>query len=172
MMVKSGFLWGIHCYNRVISRLNSGIGGGRQLFSGEFEHSIDDKGRLIIPAKFRDELADGVFVTRGLDGCLFAYPIAEWKTLAKKLVQLPLAQRNARYFNRMMFSGADCKLDKQGRILLPAPLREHAAIDSDVVVIGLNSRLEIWSKERWREVTAQIEEESATFAEKLSELGI
>ncbi|MFQ5875382.1 MAG: division/cell wall cluster transcriptional repressor MraZ [Dehalococcoidia bacterium] len=142
------------------------------MFSGEFEHTIDEKGRLTIPAKFRAELADGVFITRGLDGCLFVYPIAEWKALAKKLVKLPLAQRNARYFNRMMFSGADCKPDKQGRILLPAPLREHAAIESDVVVIGLNSRLEIWSKERWREVPARIEKESAAFAEQLSELGI
>lgn len=142
------------------------------MFSGEFEHAIDEKGRLTIPAKFRAELADGVFVTRGLDGCLFVYPIGEWKALAEKLVKLPLAQSNARYFNRMMFSGAECKLDNQGRILLPAPLREHAAIESDVVVIGLNSRLEIWSKERWQEVTARIEKESAAFAEQLSELGI
>lgn len=142
------------------------------MFSGEFEHTIDEKGRLTIPAKFRADLADGVFITRGLDGCLFAYPIGEWKALAKKLVELPLAQINARYFNRMMFSGTECKPDKQGRILLPAPLREHAAIEGDVVIIGLNSRLEIWSKERWREVTAKIEKESAAFAEQLSELGI
>lgn len=142
------------------------------MFSGEYEHTIDDKGRLTIPARFRAELPDEVFVTRGLDGCLFVYPPEAWQGMAEKLVKLPLTQRNARYFNRMMFSGAECKIDKLGRILIPAPLREHASIENEVVVVGVNSRLEIWSKERWREITAEIERDSSVFAEQLADLGI
>ena len=165
------------------------------MFFGEFEHTIDDKGRLTIPARFRDELAEGMFVTRGLDGCLFVYPLASWKALAEKVATLPLNKRDARYFSRLIYSGSECDLDKQGRILLPSSLRQHAAIgvnrtrtrqdrswlpsfrqhaaiENEVVIIGVNSRLEIWSKERWQEVTAQLEDEGATFAEQLDSLGI
>ena len=142
------------------------------MFFGEFEHTIDDKGRLIIPARFRDGLAEGMFVTRGLDGCLFVYPPDSWKALAEKVATLPLTQSDARYFSRLIYSGSDCKLDKQGRILLPSSLRQHAGIGNEVVIIGVNSRLEIWSKERWQEVTAQLEDEAATFAEQLANLGI
>jgi MraZ protein len=143
------------------------------MFSGEFEHTIDDKGRLTIPAKFRDELTEGMFVTRGLDGCLFVYPPDSWKALAEKVATLPLTQKDARYFSRLIYSGSECKLDKQGRILLPSSLRQHAAIETnEVVIIGVNARLEIWSKERWQEVTAQLENEGAVFAEQLADLGI
>jgi len=142
------------------------------MFSGEFEHIIDDKGRLTIPARFRDELTEGMFVTRGLDGCLFVYPLDSWKALAEKVATLPLTQSDARYFSRLIYSGSDCKLDKQGRILLPSSLRQHAGIENEVVIIGVNSRLEIWSKERWQEVTAKLENEAATFAEQLAGLGI
>jgi MraZ protein len=142
------------------------------MFSGEFEHTIDDKGRLTIPVRFRDELAEGMFVTRGLDGCLFVYPPDGWKALTEKVATLPLTQRDARYFSRLIYSGSECKLDRQGRILLPSSLRQHAAIGNEVVIIGVNSRLEIWSKERWQEVTAQLENEGATFAEQLASLGI
>jgi MraZ protein len=166
------------------------------MFFGEFEHTIDDKGRLTIPVGFRDELAEGMFVSRGLDGCVFVYPLDSWKALVEKVATLPLNKKDARYFSRLIYSGTECKLDKQGRILLPSSLRQHAAIEvnrtrirqdrswlpsslrkhaaieNEVVIIGVNSRLEIWSKERWQEVTAQLENEGATFAEQLDSLGI
>jgi MraZ protein len=142
------------------------------MFFGEFEHTIDDKGRLTIPARFRDELAEGMFVSRGLDGCLFVYPPDSWKPLAEKVATLPLTKKDARFFSRSIYSGSECKLDKQGRILLPSYLREYAAIGNEVVIIGVNSRLEIWSKERWKGVTIQLENEGATFAEQLASLGI
>jgi MraZ protein len=142
------------------------------MFSGEFEHTIDDKGRLIIPVRFRDELTEEVFVTRGLDGCLFVYPPDSWNALAEKVAALPLTQSDARFFSRLIYSGSECKLDKQGRILLSSSLRKHAGIENEVVVIGVNSRLEIWSKERWQEVTARLENEGAVFAEQLASLGI
>ncbi len=142
------------------------------MFSGEFEHTIDDKGRLTIPAKFRPLLEEGMFVTRGLDGCLFVYPPEAWAIMANKVAELPLAQSDARFFARMIFSGTECQPDKQGRILLPTHLREHAAIENEVVIVGLNSRLEIWSKERWRQVTEKIQTESSLFAEQLKDMGI
>jgi len=142
------------------------------MFSGEYEHTIDDKGRLTIPAKFRAKLAEGLFVTRGLDGCLFVLPPDAWEALSEKVASLPLAQGSARLFSRMIYSGTECKLDKQGRILLPPPLREHADIESEAVVIGVNSRLEIWSKKRWQELITRMEEESGLIAEQLASLGI
>lgn len=142
------------------------------MFSGEYEHTVDDKGRLIIPAKFRPDLEAGLFVTRGLDGCLFVLPPKTWEELSAKVAKLPLAQAGARLFSRMIYSGAECELDKQGRILLPAPLRAHADIESNVVVTGVNSRLEIWSQKRWQEITTKMEEESSLIAEQLTDLGI
>ena len=142
------------------------------MFSGECEHTVDDKGRLIIPAKFRPYLAEGFFVTRGLDGCLFVLPPAARDALSEKVANLPLSQAGARLFIRMICSGTECELDKQGRILLSAPLREHANIESEVVVIGVSSRLEIWSKKRWQAITVKMEEESSLIAEQLADLGI
>jgi MraZ protein len=144
------------------------------MFTGEVCHRIDDKGRVIIPAEFRDALAEGVYVTRGLDGCLFAFTLEAWEAMAQKLVSLPLTGSNARYFSRMMFSGKVLPLDKLGRINLTAPLLDHANIEvgQEVVIVGVNSRLEIWSTGRWREVTERIENESDLFADQLAELGI
>jgi MraZ protein len=142
------------------------------MFSGEYEHAIDDKGRLTIPAKFRPDLAEGFFVTRGLDGCLFVLPPAARDALTEKVANLPLSQAGARLFSRMICSGTEFELDKQGRILLPPPLRAHADIESEVVVIGVNSRLEIWSKKRWQKQTSKMEEESNSIAEELASLGI
>jgi MraZ protein len=142
------------------------------MFLGEYEHAIDDKGRLTIPAKFRAGLAEGVLVTRGLDGCLFVLPPAAREALSEKVANFPLSQASARLFSRMIYSGTECKLDRQGRILLPPPLREHADIESEVVIIGVNSRLEIWSKKRWQEQTTRMEEESGPIAEQLTTLGI
>jgi MraZ protein len=142
------------------------------MFSGEYEHTVDDKGRLIIPAKFRAELAEDLFVTRGLDGCLFVFPPNAWRVLSEKVANLPLSEAGARLFSRMIYSGTECKLDKQGRILLPPPLREHANIENEVVIIGVNSRLEIWSTKRWQEQTTRMEEESSSIGEQLTSFGI
>ena len=140
--------------------------------TGEYEHAIDEKGRLTIPAKLRPELGKDVFITRGLDGCLFVYPQEAWRALVEKVASLPLARRDARLFSRMIRSGVECKLDRYGRILLPAPLRKHAAIEGKAVIVGVDSRLEIWSKERWLKLTAEMEKKSSQFAEQLEGLRV
>jgi len=145
---------------------------GHPLFSGEYEHTLDEKGRLIIPARFRADLAEGSFITRGMDGCLFVFPPHAWEVLSEKVAKLPLSDASARLFSRMIFSGIECKLDKQGRVLLPPSLREHANIESEIVVIGVNSRLEIWSKKRWQVQTTQMEEQSSSIGERLTNFGI
>ena len=112
------------------------------MFMGEYQHSIDEKGRLIVPARFREELGLNFVVTRGLDNCLFVYPKPEWQNLEQKLKSLPLTNASARSFVRFFFSGAgECELDKQGRILLPLNLREYARLDREVVLIGVSSRV-------------------------------
>lgn len=143
------------------------------MFIGEFSVSIDDKGRLAIPKKFRDDLASGMVVTRGLDNCLFVYTATEWQKLAEKLVQLPLAQKNSRAFSRLFLAGAmDVEADKQGRILLPDYLRSFAKVTKKVVVAGLYNRLEIWDAEEWETYKTQTERGSADIAEQLSALGV
>lgn len=142
------------------------------VFLGEYEHTLDEKGRLIIPAKFRDGLGEGLFVTRGLDGCLFIFPPDTWKDLSEKMASLSLVQAGARLFSRMIYSGIECSLDKQGRILLPPSLRAHADIESEVVITGVRNRVEIWSKKRWQVMTTRMEDESSSIAEQLANLGI
>ncbi|ATW25062.1 division/cell wall cluster transcriptional repressor MraZ [Candidatus Formimonas warabiya] len=138
------------------------------MFMGEFQHTIDPKGRLFIPVKFREGLGETFVVTKGLDNCLFAYSMNEWKTLETKLKALPFTKADARAFMRLFFSGAtECELDKQGRILLPANHREYALLDKEVVVIGVSSRVEIWSKERWTAYNEQAGKEYENLAEKL-----
>ncbi|MDK2877599.1 MAG: transcriptional regulator MraZ [Thermoanaerobacteraceae bacterium] len=142
------------------------------MFMGQFQHSLDPKGRLIIPAKFRELLGDTFILTKGLDRCLFVYPKDEWAVLEQKLKSLPFTQKDARAFIRFFFSGAvEIEMDKQGRILIPPQLREHARIDRDLVIIGVSNRAEIWSAEEWeaynREASASYEE----IAEKL-DLGL
>ncbi len=122
------------------------------MFMGEYSHSVDAKGRLIIPAKFRDELGENFVITKGLDGCLYIYPSSEWNLFQEKLRTLPLTNKNARTLVRFFVSGAaECELDKQGRILIPATQREFAGITKDVVLAGSIERIEIWSRERWSE---------------------
>src|SRR5690554_2604312 len=143
------------------------------MFMGEYQHSIDAKGRLIIPAKFREELDEGAVITRGLDNCLFLFPSEEWSILEDKLKALPLTKNDARQFVRFLFSGAtECEMDKQGRIILPANLREFAVIDKDAVVIGVSSRVEIWSKEKWESYVQVAEESFEDIAENIVDLGI
>jgi MraZ protein len=140
------------------------------MFLGEYLHNIDDKGRLTLPAKFRAELAKGMVVTRGFDGCLFVYPMHEWEEVAQKIDELSFARKDARSLARLMYS--HCTPDKQGRILLPSYLRDLAKLDGETVIIGLHTRLEIWNPERWQQVRSEVEEQGDTIAEKLAELGI
>ena len=143
------------------------------MFIGEFQHLIDDKGRLAIPAKFRRKLAKGAVVTRGLDNCLFVYPADEWKVLAGKLAALPLSQANSRAFARLMLAGAmDVKLDKQGRVVVPEYLRGFAKLRKETVVTGLFNRLEVWDKTVWEKYKAKAEKNSSEIAERLGELGV
>lgn len=138
------------------------------MFIGEYTNRIDDKGRLAIPAKFREELAGGAIVTRGLDGCLFVYTKSEWTKLAERLTTLPLTAANARAFARHMLAGAmDVDIDRQGRVNLPAYLRQFAKIGNQVVVAGLYNRLEIWDESTWKEYGAKTEAATTEIAEQL-----
>jgi MraZ protein len=138
------------------------------MFMGEFQHNIDDKGRITVPVKFRAALGTQFVVTRGLDQCLFVYPAAEWEIMEQRLKTLPLMKADARAFSRFFFSGATvCELDKQGRVNLPATLVEFAQIIKDCVVIGVSSRLEIWSKERWQTYYADSADTFNEIAENL-----
>lgn len=143
------------------------------MFIGEYQHTLDDKGRIIIPSRFRDDLGDGFVMTKGLDNCLFVYPKSEWKVLEEKLKTLPLTNRDARAFIRFFFSGAtECILDKQGRVLIPANLREHSKLDKDAVIIGVATRMEIWSKDEWNSYNDDDNLSYESIAEKMAELGI
>lgn len=143
------------------------------MFLGEYHHSIDDKGRVSVPTKFRDDLAKGAVVTRGLDTSLFLLPLEEWGKLADKLAGLPLGQANSRAFSRLMLAGAmDVRLDGQGRFVIPEYLREYAGLKKDVVVVGVHNRLELWDEEEWKQYTAKTEEDAETIAEQLGGLGI
>lgn len=138
------------------------------MFMGEFQHSIDEKGRIIIPAKFRDLLGTSFVVTRGLDQCLFVYPMQEWEVLEQKLKALPLMKSDARAFTRFFFSGAtECEWDKQGRVNLPVTLRQYAKLEKDCVVLGVSNRVEIWSRDTWEQYFQQSEDTFNEIAEKL-----
>jgi MraZ protein len=143
------------------------------MFIGEYNHNLDEKGRLAIPVKFREELKGGAVVTKGLDGCLFLYSISEWKVLADKLSQLPISQANTRAFARLMLAGAmDVSLDKQGRIMIPDYLRKYVNLSKKVIINGLYNRLEIWDEETWEEYKKKTEAESGEIAEQLGVIGI
>lgn len=143
------------------------------MFIGEYQHLIDEKGRLAVPVKFRKRVGTGAVVTRGLDGCLFVFPMDEWKKLAEKLSSLPLSQSNSRAFARLMLAGAmDVEIDRQGRVVVPEYLRRYAKLGKDVVVAGLYSRIEIWDRAAWEKYKARTEKDSNDIAEKMGELGI
>lgn len=143
------------------------------MFIGEFTATIDDKGRISIPAKFRTQLKSKVVITRGLDNSLFLYTLDEWKKLAEKLASLPISTANTRAFSRLMLAGAmDCDIDKQGRIILPAYLKQFAKISKKLVFAGLYSRVEIWSEELWEKYKSQTEKQSNSIAEQLGSLGV
>ncbi len=125
------------------------------MFTGEFQHTLDEKGRVIIPARLREGLGDTFMITRGLDGCLFIYHFDTWTKIEQKVKELPLARKDARAFARYFFSGAaEVEIDRQGRVLIPQNLREHAAIEKEVMIIGVSDRVEVWSEKAWREYTS------------------
>ncbi len=143
------------------------------MFIGEYKHSIDEKGRLAIPSKFRKSLIKGAVVTRGLDSSLFLFPKEEWGKLAEKLASLPLGQSNSRAFARLMLAGAmDVELDKQGRVVLPEYLRKYAGLSKASIVAGLYNRLEIWDEKKWEAYKKKVEGDANAVAEALGELGI
>ena len=143
------------------------------MFIGEYNGTIDDKARIIIPAKFRSSLKNQVVVTRGLDNSLVLYTLDEWKKLAEKLASLPISTANTRAFSRLMLAGAmDCDIDKQGRIVLPGYLKEFARIQKKMVFAGMYNRVEIWSEELWTKYKTQTEKNSNQIAEALGELGV
>ncbi|HHV79998.1 MAG TPA: division/cell wall cluster transcriptional repressor MraZ [Firmicutes bacterium] len=139
---------------------------------GEYQHTIDEKGRLTVPAKLRDALGDRFILTKGLDGCLFGYPVEEWKQLEAKLRELPLTKADVRAFVRLLLAGAsECELDRQGRFVLPNNLRAHADIDKDVIITGVSTRIEIWSRQRWEEYRDKAEKNFEGVAEGIEGLG-
>lgn len=143
------------------------------MLMGEFHHSIDAKGRLIVPAKFRSALTPAFVLTRGMDGCLFGYPMAEWEKLQAKLADLPLTKKDARTFTRFLYSAAtECELDKQGRINIPKPLIDHAALAKECVMVGVSNRIEVWSIDRWNKFADQAEENFDEISENLMDFGL
>ncbi len=143
------------------------------MFYGEYQHSVDAKGRVIVPSKFRDGLGEKFIVTKGLDNCLFAYSAEEWGNLETKLKSLPFTDKDVRAFVRFFFAGAtECEVDKQGRILLPQNLREYAGLDKDIYVIGVSTRVEIWDKAKWESYSGDENMSADNIAEKMAMLGI
>lgn len=141
------------------------------MFMGEYNHTVDQKGRLIVPSKFREQLGDEFVVTKGLDGCLFVYPNEEWKNIEEKFRTVPLTTKDARKFSRFFFAGAaTCEVDKQGRILIPPVLREFADLQKDIVSVGVLNRIEIWSKDRWTETNSY--DDMDEIAEHMADLGL
>jgi MraZ protein len=143
------------------------------MFLGEYEHSLDAKGRMAVPARFRALLGEGAVITRGFDRCLVIYPPDVWRAFAERLDALPVTQGAANTVKRFIFAGAmECEFDKQGRVLVPSPLRGYAELSETVVVVGQYSRIEIWDRTRWQEISARAEEESGSIAEQLAGLGL
>ena len=141
------------------------------MFMGEYNHTVDTKGRLIGPSKFREQLGDEFVVTKGLDGCLFVYSKSEWENIEEKFRNVPLTTKDARKFARFFFAGAaSCEVDKQGRILLPVVLREYAGIEKDVVSVGVFNRVEIWDKDKWQESNSY--DDMDEIAEHMADLGL
>ncbi|HOH89668.1 MAG: division/cell wall cluster transcriptional repressor MraZ [Clostridia bacterium] len=143
------------------------------MFIGEYNHTLDPKNRVIMPSKFREKLGDSFVMTKGLDNCLFIYSSQDWSIVEDKLKSLPMTNKDARAFVRFFFAGAcECDLDKQGRMVIPNYLKEHANIDKELVIIGVSTRIEIWSKEEWNKFNNDANISYEDVAEKMSQLGI
>ncbi|WYJ80496.1 protein MraZ [Enterococcus sp. DIV1094] len=153
--------------------LVSGGLGVVSMLMGEYRHNIDAKGRLIVPSKLREELGEQFVLTRGLDGCLFGYPMSEWNELESKLNDMPLAKKDARTFVRFFYSAAtECELDKQGRINIPNTLRNYATITKECVIVGVSNRIEIWDEAKWQEFSEAAEENFDEIAENMIDFGL
>jgi MraZ protein len=140
---------------------------------GEYEHSLDAKGRLIMPAKLREDIGEKFIITKGLDGCLFGFSQNEWTNFEEKLKTLPLTNKNARDFVRFFLSGAtECEIDKQGRFLIAGNLREYAEMEKEVAIIGVGTRIEIWNKEKWKQYNSDENISADAIAENMTMLGI
>lgn len=140
---------------------------------GEFEHSLDAKGRLIMPAKIREDIGDSFIITKGLDGCLFGFSKNEWNNFEEKLKTLPLTNKNARDFVRFFLSGAtECDVDKQGRFLISANLREYATLEKEAVITGVGTRIEIWNKDKWKAYNSEENLSADQIAENMANLGM
>ena len=149
------------------------LSGETIMFIGEYQHAIDPKKRLAVPSKFRVELKNKVVVTRGLDKCLFIYPMKVWQELAEKLGSIPVGESATRSFVRLMLAGAtDVEIDKQGRVLIPDYLKEYAGLDRNVIIAGIYNRLEIWDELKWVEYKKSAEKNSDEIAEQLGKLGV
>jgi len=139
---------------------------------GQYTHSIDDKNRISLPAKFRKEIGKKVVITHGLDNCLFLYPLKEWEKIAEKLASLSMGQADTRGFNRFMLAGAmDVDVDSVGRMLIPEHLKGFAKLDKEVVFTGVHNRIELWNAAAWAEYKKKIEGSADSLAEKLGEVG-
>ncbi len=140
---------------------------------GEYEHSLDAKGRLIMPVKLRESIGEVVIITKGLDGCLFGFSKTEWTNFEEKLKSLPLTNKNARDFVRFFLSGAvECEIDKQGRFLVASNLREYASMEKEIVIIGVGTRIEFWSKDKWKKYNSCENISADDIAENMTILGI
>ena len=138
------------------------------MFIGEYHHNIDEKSRIVLPSKFRYELNEKFIITRGLEGCLFIYPIKQWNKITEKLNELPFTKKDARAFLRFFLSGAcECTFDKQGRIMVPQSLVSYASLKKECVIIGVNDRLEIWSLDKFNEFLKEKQENISDIAESL-----
>lgn len=143
------------------------------MFYGEYQHTVDPKGRVIVPSKLREGLGDKFIITKGLDECLFVYSLDEWGNLEAKLKNLPFTDKDVRAFVRFFFAGAsECEVDKQGRILIPQNLRTHAQLEKDLYIIGVSSRVEIWDKTKWENYSSDDSITGDQLAEKMAQLGI
>ena len=152
----------------IIAVVDSGEKWGINMFMGEFHHNIDDKGRLILPAKFREELGDSFIITRGLEDCLFIYSMNEWQKITCKLNNLPFTKKDARSFMRFFLSGATAtEFDKQGRINITSPLISYADLKKECVIIGVGDRIEVWSSEKWNNFYDINKEKMTDIAETL-----
>lgn len=140
---------------------------------GEYEHSLDSKGRLILPAKIREDIGEKFIITKGLDGCLFGFSSEEWNNFEEKLKTLPLTNKNARDFVRFFLSGAiEAEIDKQGRFLIPSNLREYASLDKEAVITGVGTRIEIWNKSKWKTYNSEENLSADQIAENMANLGM
>ncbi len=147
------------------------VKGSENVFSGEYQHTIDAKGRVIMPSKLREGLGEKFIVTKGLDNNLLVFSLAEWEKFYEKLSTLPLANKNSRGFSRLFLAGAiECETDKQGRILISQPLKEYASLEKDITIIGNGDKVEIWSSENWAKYISSVNTEE--IADSLFELGI